>query len=264
MRGAVYLSDINGSLQIDPRLLRLDPSVGQAPSSGFASSEYARLIPSGKCSLCGPTGDYLEITASEATSNFIVRVLDVVTVKISCDSWDVRSRIPRPRIHLLADFSSSQVLEKVDGDIAAKREITSSSLKTSNIKNGDGTKEACLPESIVVSIYREIQSLETPPVLSDSLLETVTKQKRQPVDCQKTITGRLIFGDFKNPDTKSAIQEASIEEAAESAQQRRKQAMASRERNNEFNTTQRIEKDATARMQRLQANKRNARKSKGK
>lgn len=260
MRGAVYLSDINGSLQIDPRLLKLDPSVGQAPSLGFASSEYSRLIPSGKCSLGGLTDDYLEITASEATSNFIVRVLDVVTVKISCDAWDARSRIPRPRIHLLADSSSSHIFGKPDGDTAAKREITSSSLKTSNIKNGDGTKEAGLAESTAVSIYREIQSLETPPVLSDSLLELVTKQN---VECQKTIVGRLVFGNFRNPDTKSAIQDALIEEAEESAQQRRKQAMASRERNNEFNTTQRIEKDATARMQRLQANKRNARKSKG-
>ena len=78
------------------------------------------------------------------------------------------------------------------------------------------------------------------------------------------VTGRIVFGGFRNPDTRSAMQEASIEEAAESAKLRRAQAVAGMARSNEYDTTRRIEKDVTSRMQKLQANKRNTRKGKGK
>ena len=259
MRGAVYLTDANGSLQIDPRLLNLDESIGQKPSLGFKSFEHARMIPSGKCSLLD---DSLEITASETKSKFLVRVLDVLTIKISCDAWDVRARIPRPRIHLLADSFTNETSPNLVGDIQGKADISSSSLEGSSINKNKGGPSVLL-ECDIPSIYRDIQNLEIPPILSDSIVWSLQKDKTPRVEYQKTISGRLIFGNFRNPDTKSAMQEASIEEASKSAEQRRKQIMETQERNNAFTISNRIEKDATARMQRLQANKRNARKSKG-
>ena len=50
--------------------------------------------------------------------------------------------------------------------------------------------------------------------------------------------------------------------ASEAAKNRRNQAAASNQKNDEFNTTMRVEKDVTARMQRLAATKRNAKKGK--
>mmetsp|Transcript_40846 Transcript_40846/g.41472 ORF Transcript_40846/g.41472 Transcript_40846/m.41472 type:complete len:86 (+) Transcript_40846:1143-1400(+) len=77
-----------------------------------------------------------------------------------------------------------------------------------------------------------------------------------------SIPGRVVFGNFVNPDTRSAQQEASIKDAAASALERRKHAMASRVKQNEYDTTRRIESNVTARMQRLAASKRNVRKGK--
>jgi len=76
--------------------------------------------------------------------------------------------------------------------------------------------------------------------------------------------GRIVFGSFRNPDTHVAIQEASMAAAEEAVKERRNQIMAGLARNNEYNTSQQIERDATARMQRLAANKRNTRRSKAK
>jgi hypothetical protein len=106
--------------------------------------------------------------------------------------------------------------------------------------------------------------LHTPPVLSNVPLRSREKGNAFEGSGKATISGRIIFGSFRNPDTHSAKQEASIAEASESAQQRRNQALANRARNNEFNTSRTIEKDAMARIQRLAAGKRNTRKTKGK
>jgi hypothetical protein len=112
-------------------------------------------------------------------------------------------------------------------------------------------------------MYSELMTLETPSLLPDIPFRTQI-QRNDTADGQTIIAGRIVFGNFKNPDTRSAIQEVSIEEAAESAEQRRNQALAGQARSNEYDTTRRIQNDVTARMQRLQASKRNTRKSKGK
>jgi hypothetical protein len=76
--------------------------------------------------------------------------------------------------------------------------------------------------------------------------------------------GRIIFGNFRNPDTHVAKQEATMAAAEEAAKERRSQMSAAIGRNNEFNTSQQIERDTTARMQRLAAGKRNSRRAKAK
>jgi hypothetical protein len=256
MKGPVFLSDSSGGLQIDPRLLNLDPSTGAEASLGFTASKYARMIPSGKCKVVESPEKVLEVTVAESKSHFTVRVLDVVTVMISCDSWDVRARIPKPRIHLIAD-SSDKKSSRVS--MSPRTEITSSTLATSSFPKQAFTEI----ESITSSIYKEILNLEMTPILSGVPLRANAKRAGS-VDSQSVITGRYVFGKFRNPDTRFAMQETTIEEAAESAQQRRHQSLASQARSNEYETSQQIERNATARMQRLQAGKRNARKAKKK
>ena len=78
------------------------------------------------------------------------------------------------------------------------------------------------------------------------------------------MVGRLVFGNFTNPDTRSAQQEASIKQASAAALERRNQAMASRTKQNEYDTSRRIESDVTSRIQRLAASKRNAKRGKNK
>lgn len=261
MRGPVYLSDINGRVQVDPRLLGLDPTTGEDPNLAFASSPFARMIPSSDCRLVESPDKQLRVTAPKAKSPYIVRVLDVVTVQISCDSWDVRARIPMPKIHLIADSSSKKISFNANGQ-RSNSAITSSTLQGSNDDTNDGAVAANPKES--TSMYNELSKLETPPVLVDFPFARNTRKAKSYASPKSMIRGRMVFGGFRNPDTRTALQEASIEEAAESAEQRRVQALAGVARNSEYDTTRRIEKDITSRMQRLQANKRNTRKAKGK
>ena len=257
----MYLSDISGRVQIDPRLLGLDPSAGEDPTLAFAASPHARIIPSSDCTLVESPDKHLEVTAPAARSPYYVRVLDVVTVQISCDSWDVRARIPMPKIHLIADSSGPKISFNAHGQ-TSKNAITSSTLKDSatpaNEAVADMQKES-------TSMYSELGKLETPPVIknfpfaSDNFRKTKSDDKRESI-----IPGRIVFGGFRNPDTRSAMQETAIEEAAESAELRRAQAVAGAARSNEYDTTRRIEKDVTSRMQRLQASKRNTRMAKRK
>lgn len=258
MKGPVYLTDANGGLQIDPRLLNLDPSAGEKPTLGFAASAHARMISSGRCRLVDSADAYLEVAAPEAKSKYFLRTLDVVTVQISCDRWDARARIPMPRIHLIAESSHESISFNANVP-ATKSAITSVALQGhQQIKQSGRSPELSAP-----SIYNKLLAFETPSVLPDIPLRTQTKEN-DTADRQMVFEGRIVFGDFKNPDTRSALQKVSIEEAAESAEQRRDQALAGQARSTEYVTNQRIEKDTTARMQRLQASKRNARKLKAK
>mmetsp|Transcript_5422 Transcript_5422/g.13632 ORF Transcript_5422/g.13632 Transcript_5422/m.13632 type:complete len:116 (-) Transcript_5422:2550-2897(-) len=72
--------------------------------------------------------------------------------------------------------------------------------------------------------------------------------------------GRVIFGNFVNPDTRSARKEASMRQASAAALERRNQAIANRAKNNEYDISRRIESEVTARMQRLAAGKRDTKK----
>jgi len=105
-RAPVYLSDINGVVQIDPALFKLKLSSGFDPTTGFASSKSTRRFPSGTCTLVESSDDdHLEVTLGETTEKYQIRVLDVVTVNIFCDDWSTKSRVPQPRIHLVANSS---------------------------------------------------------------------------------------------------------------------------------------------------------------
>jgi hypothetical protein len=114
------------------------------------------------------------------------------------------------------------------------------------------------------SLYREILKIENTPVLDNVPLRSQKDKKSIEARGVSSMVGRVVFGEFRNPDTHSAKQEASMAEAAVAAQERRSQIMEAQARNNEYNKARQIEKDATARMQRLAANKRNARRAKAK
>jgi len=268
-RAPVYLSDRNGTLQIDPGLLELNASAGLDPTAGFASSGTTRRFPSGTCTLFDSLDDdHLEVavTVSDTVKSYQVRVLDVVTVNIFCDEWDTKARVPQPRIHLIADSSqkkmaSSQNLLKLSVGEAVRYDCEKCSSPKTGVETSN-QREGKLPPSL----YHEAQKLETPPNLNvefRSLESKSTAETKSQLPSSKIlIPGRIIFGNFVNPDTRSAQQDASIKEASAAALERRNQALANRTKESEYDITRKIESSATARMQRLAASKRNARKGK--
>jgi hypothetical protein len=257
MRGPVYLSDINGNVQVDPAFFNLPESAGQEPSVGFASSGRARMFSGGKCQLKELPHERLEVVVPESNTTLRVHVLDVVTVKILSDNWDTRSRVPPPRLHLMVDTSA-----KVSTPQQPKKK-QDLPIKTTRPQPPTDDSEQHEKESFLSSsLYQEMTNIEAPPVLVDAPLRSKGDRKATEPRGTPSMPGRVVFGAFRNPDTHVAKQEIAMAEASEAAKERRNQIMAAQARNNEFNTSRQIEREATLRMQRLASSKRNARRSK--
>ena len=267
MRGPVFLSDMDGNIQIDPAFFGLEPTAGLEPTSGFAASEVNRRFPSGKCHIMkDKAGDeYLTVTVAESKANFSVRTLDVLTIQIMCQDWDVRARVPAPRLHLLSSSNSWKYLSA-----KAEHGIGSGTIRAQPQSNEEAitTIKGNTPKKANPStVYEELSKMPIHPVLEGVPIRSRQNGSYTAPDETATsilIPGRIIFGSFVNPDTRTATQDAAIEAASEAAAKRRVQVMAKIAKDNEYNTTRQIEREATARAQRLAANKRHAKRNKGK
>jgi hypothetical protein len=262
LKGPLYLSDVDGDVQIDPALVGLGSEAGLPPTVGFVNAPNCRRFPSGRCILRdSEESESLEVVIPESPKKCTFRPLDVVTVQISCDLSDVRARIPPPRFHLASGgkkktgrFKSSE-----------PRQVTSTMISSSAEPRGTHKPAAdARPRLHDQSMYGQLASLEVKPILIDTPLRQHRPKVRIEGGTTNGMPGRKIFGGFQNPDTRSATQEAAIAAAFESATQRRQAALAVQSRRDEYDTTRAIEREATARAQRLAAQKRSAKRSKAK
>lgn len=264
LKGPLYLSDTNGDVQMDPSFFDLGPAAGMPPTLGFVDSPNCRRFPSGRCELKDSSGEdeILEVSIPGSPKTCVFRPLDVVTVQISCDLSDVRARIPPPRFHLVSAVgqatSTPSVQQKVTSSMISGAEATVEPRRSStqpvdareHPRNG--------------SMYSLFSSLDIKPVLEEVPIRQRRKVRVESTTDANAMPGRKIFGGFQNPDTRSATQEAAITAASEAAAQRREAAIASQSRRDEYDTSRAIEREATARTQRLEAQKRSARRAKSK
>lgn len=269
--GPVYLRDSNGDIQIDPSFFGLPQSSGQPPTLGFTSSPTCRRFTKGKCELIEESNSLedstrLEVSVAGGKRSFTVRTVDVVMVALSCDDWDVRSRVPPPRMQLVSRASrpppgfrqattgGKKITSKVlrDTDNSAKRMAANSGQQTANSPDASH------------SVFDVLHSLEVRSILQDVPIRSKNRSATTDIARQEEFKGRLVFGNFANPDTRSATQEAAISAASEAAAQRRANAIQTVNRRDEYDTVRNIERNVMARTQKLSAEKRNARKSKAK
>ena len=266
LKGPLYLSDINGDVQIDPVLVGLSPDAGLPPTLGFTNSPKCRRFPSGRCILNESNdGDSLEVVIPEAPKTCVFRALDVVSVQISCDLSDIRARVPSPRFHLISSNMQTVGTRNVT-TTTEPRKVTSAMIGGDEKRtrehgrlSGDFTRNV-RPDSM----YEQLTSMDIKPVLSDKPLRRHAPNVRPESSDGSDMPGRKVFGGFQNPDTRSATQEAAITAASEAATQRREAALASQQRRDQYDTSRAIERDVTARMQRIAAQKRSARRAKDK
>ena len=260
LRGAVYLRDLEGSLQIDPALVGLEETTGLPPSAGFTASGFSRRFPAGKCTLTNTAdGDVLHVTLPESSQSFRVRTLDVVTIQIMCNDWDVKARIPLPRLHLISSMRSFRA--------SGAKDSVPARLYRGQIHHALREHRPIPHARRGPTIYSEIMQLFCPPVIADGPVRLRhANSTPDPYDSNTRVPfpGRLVFGAFVNPDTRSATQEAAIEAAAEAAVYRREQLMSRRAQANEYDTSNKLVMNITSRTQRLAASKRNTRKAKAK
>lgn len=261
MKGPVFLSDVDGNLQIDPTLVALPPIAGSPPTLAFVAAKNSRKLSSGTCTLEEPDedgSDRLVIRVPESQQQCVFRPLDIVMVQLSCDTSDSAARVPPPRLHLLS--MGNKVSSTMDTSHPKK---VSSKMIQENMKPHKPKKRHNHSSPINATLYTigssiKIRSvLEGVPLRSEQPLSKVRKDNTR----VETMTGRIKFCGFSNPDTLINTQAAAAAAAAEAAAKRRAVAVANQTIAN-YQTTQTIKKSVTDRMQRLNAAKRNARRSK--
>lgn len=255
MKGYVYLRDINGDVQMDPSAVGLDVTSGLDPTLGFAACENYRRFPDGKVTLVDNNVDNsewsLQVSLPAASRKLEFRILDVITVRISCDMKEIKARIPAPRLYMLSS--------KVHSRSEATR--TKEGIQHANSTSSTNLEEDMKIKSVLSnSMYQQLAAVRISAILP---VETMFSRRKK-VDFESTVAGRKIFAAFVNPDTRSSQQEAAVVSAAESAAKRRTMANQAQGKNSEFSTSQAIERAVTARTQRLAASKRNSKKSKAK
>jgi RNB domain len=262
--GPVYLRDANGDVQIDPSFLGLPATAGEKPTLGFASTSTAcRRFPTGRCTLMefqdgALGGSQLVVSVPGGMKEFTVRPVDVVSINLKCEMWDVRSRLPPPRFLLVGKGSRPPGF----GQTTKTKQITSQVLQGEK-KVDEERRQSSAKRKAFSSMFDALQDLYIPPVLENVPLRSTTSNKEHPCR-QEEFRGRIVFHQFVNPDTKSATQEAAINAASEAAAQRRANAVQTQERRNEYDSARSIERNVMARTQRLAADKRNTRRSNAK
>ncbi|CAB9510598.1 DIS3-like exonuclease 1 [Seminavis robusta] len=272
--GPVYIRDVSGDVQIDPSFVGLSSAAGQEPTMGFASSNSTcRRFPSGTCTLVEPADGSpgearLEVSVPQGKCKFVVKTVDVVSINLRSDDWDVRSRVPPPRFLLVS--KGSRPPPGFGQTPTAATKITSQVLQEGKQEvNVAGLKKTISKKKVFPSMFDALRDLHIPPVLENVPLRSTTersakKEKGTDSYLQEEFKGRMVFRGFVNPDTRSASQEAAITAASQAAAQRRANAMETHDRRNEYDSVRNIERNVMARTQRLAADKRNTRKSKGK
>lgn len=236
LRGPVYVRDSRGFVQIDPALLELPTDAGSPPTAGF--KEPARLF-SAAVSTLHPSSGKLEVVLNNRVA-YSVSPMDVVTIRLACEDWDVRARIPQPRLHLIAGTETCTPTTRLVVDSTQLQPIRSCA--TSKPSSHSGPSQ--------MNVFSVISDLNTPPLLTaeDTGQGRKSKPQAPQIGRAEEFSGRIVYGNFVNPDTKSAKQQAAQTNAVE---------WRARARDMDSATAASVERSITQRQQRLAAGKRN-------
>ena len=270
IRAPVYLRDSDGFVQMDPSLLNLPPESGHDATLGFAWSKACRRFARDHVELeLTSAGDALHVRVDKKT-RLTFQPLTVMSVEIFCSDWDHRARIPSPRVHLVPSnhqtqdhMSSKKVAPKHNGtpELSSTKSLLSTSLTTWNTSTPtlfdivrsvrDGTTEALVPSSANLEVTSNNNSSG-----SDNTASRPLSTRTQ------VLKGRIVFGNFVNPNTKLAEQLKAQQEAAEAyewSSQQQPNAAAQSSRRDSDAEARRVEREVTARQQRLAKEKRESR-----
>jgi RNB domain len=260
-KGPIFISDMNGDVQLDPALLGLPSDFGDDLTLGFTNVENQRRIVNGLCRLIDGQDERLEVGIPGRSNQLVIRAFDVVNVSISCENWDVRARVPPPRLHLsarpigtsaatLSPMSQSLAPMKVPNERPAQH--TSQASEDKQRSDGDRYDGASMFE-LLRNVRRRIPlgpGFNRSPVARNTSFRS------------EVLKGRVVYGGFTNPDTVSAAKAAAQFAAAEDAAERRAHVSDVSSKRSEFDSSRAIERTVTSRQQRLAGDKRNTRRSK--
>jgi hypothetical protein len=253
-KGPIFLADKNGNINIDPKLLRMSSSSGLPPSLTFSSIGGYRMFPDGRLSLRDEHDESkakLVLNIGKESQSF--KRLDVITVRLSCDLSNTIARVPPPNIHLVSlgrtSGSSGAELPKLKATTVNDTKMNATrSGKPSTVREG-------VPEQ--KSIFSVLSSIPT----NAALLHNVNfrfdtdKSRTKVKDRVQTIKGRI----YMNGYNKEKLQPDSIIDTSQYDSQMSLTAQAA---TGDYDASKRIEREATARMQRKAAERQNSKRSK--
>jgi hypothetical protein len=221
------------------------------PTLGFVAIEGCRMFPGGKCTLHDEDENKkarLDVQIPEGERILSFSTLDVITVQLSCDLSTVVSRIPLPRLHLVSlDAHHSMITHE------HSRNSDQLSLDERNLIDNKSETKAYPTKSI----YSILSSIPINPNIPESPSDTPSSRSSSKTKGRiQSVKGRLFFNGYKQEyfDTSEADQHLSDQFKVFSVEEKAKQG--------DYDATRQIEREATARMQRLAAENRNARRSK--
>jgi len=250
MKGPLFLSDREGNIQIDPMLFGLPPTSGLPPSSGFASVESCRMFPDGRCSFKNEYSEEnsaVEVELPYGKSVLSFRLLDVVTVQLSCDLSKTVARVPPPRLHLVS----------TNKHFKAK---STTRAKSKDRKTISGKPQPVITASLPVglenslSIFHVLSSFPINSNLNDASPRFRSANSKKVMDRVQTIKGRVYLNGFKAGELQSELKVQGSNLGNPS--------LTDQARIGNIDAARSIEREATARMQRKAAERRNAKTSK--
>ena len=248
MKGPIYLSDLNGCVQIVPSMLNLPSTSGLPSTAGFSIVEGCRMFPEGVCKI-HQADSRLEIIIPGSPKQLVFKRLDVITIQVSCDLTSSTARIPAPRLHLLSLHTKKQ--RNISQNV---HEIAT--MADSRVSSPDKLKIIGKNNFTSKSMFQMISSIPLKSIIDEIPFRCSSMRKKVTVgERVQTIKGRLHFGGFKD---KTNIDERTI------IDDRKGLKLEDHAKSGDYDASRRIEREATSRIQRKAAEKRNARRTKKK
>ena len=250
MKGPVFLSDRDGNIQVDPALCGLPSTSGLPPSSGFTSLKTCKMFPDGRCSLKNEFSEEkssVEVELPGGKSVLSFRRLSVVTVQLSCDFSNAVARVPNPSLHLVSIDKRRKVESIASTEPTKRNKVLGKSQTTSTFSPSPERANALSMFHVFSSIPVNTDLMNVPPRFS-------TSNSKKVKDRVQTIKGRIYLNGFKA----DVLQPELIDQGSDFGQP----SLTDQARIGDFEASRSIEREATSRMQRIAAERRNAKKSK--
>jgi VacB/RNase II family 3'-5' exoribonuclease len=256
VKGSLYLSDKSGNVILDPFLIGLPEDSGVDMAGSVVAGKRNRRFPGGTITLHedpeNVSKSKVEVNIPGSQKRLVFRILDVITVRVYCDLTDIKARIPLPTINLVAASSPKEARNDSITPVLKKRSDFEIAAKA--------TPQAETLASSFPSMYKVLATIPKNP----TVFPTPNRPRTQKTEFCSSMIGRKAFGSFINPDTRSALQDAAASASLMSSIYQNSESSHLIAQGKDFNAARMIERNITARSQKLAAEKRHTRKSKGK
>lgn len=293
IRAPVYIRDKDGMVQMDPLLCGVRIVDTHPPTGAFVGADCIRMIPQARI-YYDSDAERLEVSAGDAASACVFKILDEVEIQVSCDLSATTARVPQLQLQLVGRVKARGGSQRRDATmlLKSKADTTLPELqryvqKKNQIDQPATTQAPSLSlttteagaRSSTNNLYSLFESpLSISPVKKPLKKPTIAllqkpandsqqqlKQKLQTKGSSSTVMkrrgpGRLVFGDYEPPAHQHYQQKLAHYMDTRSDELEEELSIHRRGQSSAMaQDLKRAERDATSRLQKLAAEKRHDR-----